>query len=316
MIKILHIYPKGEGLTARYVRLLTEYASAKVEQRIVEHSPEAQLMCKEWQPDIVHCYGAATVNGDGFRIVVSPCGQKVPTPRNQIFISRSNYEAQRLKQQGAIHVETILNPLITKTVDFAVAAKKTLAVYQKLMDSAPLEMMNDATCRLLALALKAAIHGDRRWAGDTSDIYNNIDFRRLYIYATLEGVLALAQKGLQLLNIDAPGYEKSDSYVPYNYHHPEPMTFKSLYELITDIEVHGPSLLRLAEIHQSLINPCLNEDMLCKQFEEKGLMPLFCSTLQLLTEQTLLDEGFCPCQPVNNGYTDRLRTKLLNHLKL
>jgi len=316
MTKVLHIYPKGQPLIARYVRLLTEAVGTQMDLRTAEQSAEAQQMCNEWQPDIVHFHGDSTIRKGDYRRIVSPCGMDVNTEECYAVIARSAIEAKHFKDLGVKHIEVVLNPLITKTTDFTEAARHTVAIYQKVMDSDPLDLMDDDTRHLLTLSLKAAICKDRRWIGDISDLPGDTNFRLLYIYASLEGVLPLLENGLRLLAIDAPAREPTESYLPEDYRKPEPMAFKSMSDQLQDIQANGPSLLRLTEIHQGLLNPRLNEDLLCSQLEEKGLLPLFASVLQLLREQTLLDEGFCPCQPVDNGETKRLRTKLQNHLKL
>lgn len=317
MTKVLHIYPKDQSLTARYVRLLGEAAGSAMDLRATEQSAEAWKICKDWRPDIVHLFGQATVHSGPFRCIVSPCGTDADTSNCFAVIARSHIEAQHLSEQGARRIEVVLNPLITKTTDFATAARSTLAIYQKVMDSDPLPLMNDDTRRLLAVALKAAICGDRRWVGDAAqNLPGTADFRLLYIYASLEGVLPLVEKGLRLLDISAPQREPSESYLPEGYRKPESMAFKTLTEQLQDIRSAGPSLLRLTEIHQGLLNPRLNEDLLCQSLDEKGMLPLFASVLQLLREQTLLDEGFCPCPPEDNGVTKSLRTKLKRHLQL
>lgn len=316
MIKVLHIYPKGQPLIARYVRLLTEAVGPQMDLRTVEQSAEAQVMCNEWKPDIVHFHGDTSMRKGEFRRIVSPCGMDVNIDECYTIIARSTIEAEHFKELGAKHIEVVLNPLITKTTDFTEAARRTVTIYQKVMDSDPLALMSEDTKRLLASSLKAAICKDRRWAGDISDLPGDANFRLLYIYASLEGVLPLVENGLRLLDIDAPAREQTESYLPEDYRSPESMAFKSLSEQLLDIQVNGPSLLRLTEIHQGLLNPRLNEDLLCKELDEKGMLPLFASVLQLLSEQTLLDEGFCPCPPADNSETSRLRTKLQKHLKL
>lgn len=316
MTKVLHIYPKGQPLIARYVRLLTEAIGPQMDLRTVEQSAEAQVMCNEWQPDIVHFHGDANIRKGDFRRIVSPCGMDVNLAEYYTVIARSTIEAEHFKYLGIKRIEVILNPLITKTTNFAEAAQRTLAIYQKVMDSDPLALMSENTRRLLASSLKAAICRDRRWAGDISGLPGDTNFRLLYIYASLEGVLPLLENGLRLLAINAPTREPTESFLPKEYKKPESMAFKSLSEQLLDIQVNGPSLLRLTEIHQGLLNPRLNEDLLCKELDEKGVLMLFASVLQLLIEQTLLDEGFCPCPPADNSETSRLRTKLQKHLKL
>ena len=94
MTKVLHIYPKGQPLIARYVRLLTEAVGPQMDLRTVEQSAEAQVMCNEWQPDIVHFHGDTSMRKGEFRRIVSPCGMDVNIDECYTIIARSTIEAE------------------------------------------------------------------------------------------------------------------------------------------------------------------------------------------------------------------------------
>ena len=315
-MKALLVYPQSDGLTARFVRLMTESLDGKVETRLANQRKNAMQIVKEWHPDIVHIFGNDELGKLPCRRVISPFGHPFQEKNYTVVLARSDMEAERLKAEGANRIEIVLNPLITKTTDFEETAKRMRAIYWKVMDSDPLALMTEEERNLLSSSLKVAISGDRRWLTTPFQSPESVNFRRLFTYASLEGILSLVQRGLTLLGISFPNYEHVDTYLPENFLRPTSMGSKTLSELLQDIEQNGPNLLRLTEIHLYLLNPCIDEDYLCRQLEEKALKPLFTSVLQLLTEQTLLDEGFCPCQPSDNRLTQRLRTQLINHLQL
>jgi hypothetical protein len=49
---------------------------------------------------------------------------------------------------------------------------------------------------------------------------------------------------------------------------------------------------------------------------EKRLVKYFRHILQLLCEQTLIDEGFLPAMPIDDKQTARLRQQLKTHLRI
>ena len=73
MIKVLHIYPKDDHSTARYVALLSKALPDSFESKCFDDLASLKKMCRDWQPDIVHQYGVLSVDVPDRR-VVSPCG--------------------------------------------------------------------------------------------------------------------------------------------------------------------------------------------------------------------------------------------------
>ena len=316
MIKVLHVFPKDDALTSRYVKLLIEAMSQRVESEMADSPVSFRKKCKDWQPDIVHFYGESKGSTD-YRKVVSPCG--TPFYSHQPYyavIARSPIEAERLHSQGINRIEIIRNPLITKTTNFEEMAIKTAYVYQKVMDSNPITLMDKTTKQALSTILKVGLCGDKYWVDGTSIDTENVDFRTIFIYAELEGILLLVNKGLQLLDIKAPPYQKTACYLPDNYQAPT-VSYKSDIALqVKDIRNNGLTLLKLCTLFESLYEKSLNEDKLLKKLETEDNLSLFKSILFLEEEILQLDQGFMPCIPIENRMIRKLRNEIYNHLQL
>lgn len=316
MIKVLHFFPKDDTLTSRYVTLLAEAMSKRVESEMADSLVFFRKKCKDWHPDIVHIHGDAKCVTT-YRRVVSPCG----TPFNShqpyyAVIARSPMEADSLQRQGVNRVEIIRNPLITKTTDFVEMANKMTYVYQKVMDSNPLPLMDETTKKALSLILKVALCGDKRWVTGQSVDAENINFQTLFIYGELEGILHLVYKGLQLLEIKAPPYQKAVCYLPNHYQIPMVTTKASIITQLRDIQSKGLTVLKLCNLFESLYEKTLNEDELIKLLETENNLSLFRSILSLEQEILQLDQGFMPCSPIENSETRKLRKDIYNHLQL
>ena len=87
-------------------------------------------------------------------------------------------------------------------------------------------------------------------------------------------------------------------------------------ELVADIYQNGPSLLRLTELDRLLRRDTTDEAQLLQALRRQHRQSFFASILQLMSEQTLLTEGFMPCKPLDNRTTQQLRQQLRNRLKL
>ena len=316
MIKVLHIYPKDDHSTARYVALLSKALPDSFESKCSDDLASLKKMCRDWQPDIVHQYGALSVDVPGRR-VVSPCGNTFDNQKSYYaVIARSPLEAESLNTQGITRVEIIRNPLVTKTTNFDETAQKITYVYQKVMDSNPLPLMDEETRTLLFQLLKVAVLGDKRWVPGFTFSPDTVNFRLLLHYASLEGVLPLIQKGLSILRIDAPEYKKIACYLPEAYVLPKSMSGQDIIDMVKDVQRNGLSLLRLVNLFEALHHPDINEDQLLNNLESEELLSLFSSILSILKELLSLEDGFMPCESVDNSETRRLRNNITNHLQL
>lgn len=333
-MKVLHVYRHDNPRLAKYVSLLSQAMSADVECVFADNASDVRLAVKDFQPDIIHQHGQPIDNlrldnlrcsTAPARLVISPHGETVDTSKAYVVIARSPYE---LTCHATERKELVRNPLITKTITFDEAAAAIHTVYQRVMDSHPLELMNASTRTLLAFLLKAGLLGDKAWVADNLRLdnlqFDNLrfddlrldDLRHLFIYVELEGVLDIVKRGIAVLGIYAPPKPTIDCYLPHGYKTPQPLPKATIPELLKDIDAHGLTLLRLTELMKQLHEDSLDEAALMEQLEADKRRPLFQLLLQILSEQTLLTEGFMPCTPLDNSYTENLRQQLENHLKL
>lgn len=313
MIKVLHVYPKNDSLTARFVHLLMD----KIESKATDNADEYKRLCREWQPDIIHQHGSVDVKWKAdARWVVSPNGLRSTFDDYYAVVARSPLEAETLRALGAKRIEVIMNPLVTKQVDFDETTQKIMQVYKKVMNSNPYALMSETTKSALPVILKAAIHGDKRWVEQEIPIPSIDQPRLLYLYTSLEGISSLYEKGLSVLGIDQPTREAFECYLPDNYTIPSSLTGSNVINMLDDIRRHGITLIRLIDIYKALISNSHDDERLLELIEENDCKSLFVSVLQIIKEQLLLDEGFFPCPPENNNYTSKLRDDLQNHLRL
>lgn len=307
-------------MAQRYVDVLSKAGTANIYAATT--AAECQQLCADHQPHILHLHGGSEpfTLPAGLRLVVTPHGQQPGPLRAFAVIARSPHEAEALRQQFP-RVETILNPLITRTISPEECARQMDTVYQRVMHTNIMQLMDDDTRRLLYTALAADTYGDTRWlpqplptsATDTAMTY-------ILLYATVEGILPNVQRGLRMLGMattdEAPTF---DGYLPQNYRTPQPMPVATISELLSDIATNGPTLIRMAEIARALHSENLDEALLVEQLDADRQLPLLTALLPLLAEQLLLTEGFMPeittrtPQLAGIAATTQLRNQLMQH---
>ena len=335
-MKVLHLFPEDDRLIAAHVALLRE-----------REEPFTG------RPDIVHVHGcwrytvvrqAMRLHREGARIVMTPHGQLEPWIVNQrrlteklsktilwqrrmienayVLIAQGPMELESLAALGwNPRTETIRNAVVTNSITPEAMCQHTQEVYRKVMDSDTIELMDSDSRLLLAQLLKAGITGDARWLDENfSSLISHLSdssCRQLLVYADHENVRAVVDRGLHVLNIRAPYIETAHikSYLPTAYQLPKVENHTVVG--ITSEMHHGPLTLRqLVELDRALRRDDANDEEIVDQLTEKRLLRFFRRILRLLQEQTLLDEGFLPADPVDDSQTARLRSQLLSHLRI
>ena len=320
-MRILHVYRQDNPRLAEYVSLLSQAMPADVECAFADNASDVRLAIKEFRPDIIHQHGQTNYSLLGARLIVSPHGETTDNTKAYVVIARSPYE---LASCNLERKELVRNPLITKTITFEEAAADIRIVYQRVMDSHPLELMDTKTRHLLAILLKAGLLGDKGWVNGQWPMVDDSQFRLLLIYASLEGVLDIVERGIKVLGLtDAEAnsslftlHSSLISYLPQGYKTPEPLDGATIPELLRDIDAKGITLLRLTELTRLLYDDSLDEAFLMEQIDAMNARPQLQLLLQILSEQTLLTEGFMPCQPLDNSFTENLRQQIENHLRV
>jgi hypothetical protein len=338
---ILHIYDESNSMAAHYVAMLNAQFSLpnlpfsifQSQFSVATNAVTFKMMFDEQHPDIIHLHGKAPFAlPQGIRLVVTPHGEysgplglaallskEQLTAKSQqpfVVIARSQMEHDALIEQYP-RVETILNPIITRTTTPEVCARQMLLVYQRVMCSNVLQLMDDDTRHTLALIMGAAIAGDARWVAQKPSHWeeDGKGLSLLYLYAEYENLLPLLEEGLRLLSINTNSSHRESikGYLPEGYKKPQPMEGCDIISLLNDVKSNGPTLLRLTEIARALRADSLDEQQLLQRLDDHNMRSFFASILQLLSEQVCLTEGFMPCPPADNRETQQLRQSLYSH---
>ena len=299
-----------------------------------------------WQYSIVNAGNFA--RKQGARIVLSPHGQLEPwvledKPLQEKFHKTALWQKPfvekafaliafgKMEQQYLIklnwnpRIEVIHNAVITNSTTTEKMCAQTFAVYQKVMDSNVLEQMDDDTQQLMATIIKTGTLGDRRWV--ELQVPETIDWRRILIYAEHQNIRNYIDYGINLLGLSALSLdtEQLPAYFPKSYQRPQSIKtmigeYKGnetdyLVRMIRQIEKQ-PLLLHLIEFTRELYRDTVDDDALQEAIEEKGLTKFTGRLMQVLHEQTLLDEGYMIVDPINDRGTQKIRESISNHLKI
>ncbi|MCR4604245.1 MAG: glycosyltransferase [Prevotella sp.] len=309
MLNILHIYDEGDSMAAHYVAMLSAALAGKATMSKATTSNSFRELIRQQSPDIVHVHGKSTFPlPPHLRIVVTPHGNPLTITNAYVVVARSQMERQQLSPENH-RVEMVLNPIITRSTTPDICGKQMLDIYTKVMNSSVYQLMDSDTKHALSELLCAAICGDRRWVNSQAQ---HPDYYLLCTYAEREGVLQLVERGAHILAIDIPRQQQTECYLPDGFKLPQARQWASISDLLNDIKVNGPSLLRLAEMAMMLRDEHLDEGKLLNQLEDKHQESFLAAVLPLVQEQTMLTEGFMPCEPQDNTDTQRLRTQLYN----
>ena len=227
-------------------------------------------------------------------------------------------------------VEEIHNAVTTNTITPAEMCTRTFQIYQKIQDSNTLEQLDENSRQAFAVILKASILGDRQWVAPELRAAlspHKIDWRRLFVYAEHENIRNYIDYGTHILGLPTPLLDTSQitSYFPDQYERPRPIK-----ELIGDYQgnetdyllrifrqIHRqPLLLHLIELTSELYRDAIDDEQITEALADRKLQDFAESLMQVLKEQTLLDEGFMPVNAVDNRQTRQIRKLLTNHLKI
>ena len=352
-MKILYVYPKSDTLISRHVTLLTEGLRSSIEFFSADQVGAVRKIVREQSPDIIHCHGCPTLTVSrailsalkkGTRLVLTPHGQLEPwtadSKRNMAnaiwqkeFISRAYAvillgRLERTNFSGLgwnTRMEEIHNAVTTNTISRQDMCTNTFAVYQKVMDSNTLALMDEPTLHMLRAIIKVGIMGDRRWAPILPS--GQINWRHLLLYAEHENIRNYIDYGISLLGCNVPAIDTSriTAYFPNGYSQPRPIREKIgdyqgketdyLLKMISQVR-HEPLLLHLVELTRELYRDTIDDERLTEALEEKGLTDFTHSLMQVLSETTGLDEGYMPLTQADNRLTRQISKQLTNHLKI
>ena len=292
-MKVLFVYQKSESLISQHVNMLTDGLRQSATIDTADTVSAIRKAVKEQEPDIIHCHGCPSVSATrailsavnkGVRLVLTLHGQMEPWATDTNHKAPAIYWHKKLIHRayavillGRLELtnfqhlgwnrrtEEIHNAVTTNTISGQEMCTATFAVYQKVMDSNTLELMDEPTARMLQAIIKIGIMGDRRWTVVLPS--EDVNWRHLFLYAE---------------------------------HEP----------------IQKPLLLHLIELTRELYRDTVDDDQLAEGLAEKKLTAFTRSLMQVLDEQTALDEGYMPLPPADNRLTKQIRRQLENHLNI
>lgn len=339
-MRVLHLYSQKMPMLAQYVSMLTRHYK---DTQSTDNPKLFRQMCQELHPDIVHFHGcsdseviksALWARQHDMRIVLTPHGELEPwvtkhsllqknlrslVPHAYAVIARSNMEAKTLAElDWNPRVEIVLNPLITRTTTTDDLQSAHQRIYEKVMDSNVLEIMDAPTLLAFHTLLKAGITLDDRWVKPFD--MDSVNWKHLFIYAHHERVKSCIDRGLITMRIIAPDVSMTSGYLPNNYSLPKPMGNIPLTDMVKSIyrqyQKKQIPLLSLVEIDQALRHDDVEDDLLMQQLTADKLDSFLASLLPVVQEQTGLDEGFMPCPSKETSVTKKIRRIINKHLEI
>ena len=211
-------------------------------------------------------------------------------------------------------------------------ARQTYALYQKVMDSNPLELMQDDTKEALRTIIKAGITGDRRWLTEEDALPAITQWREILCYAHQEQITETIERGIRLLGLEAADIEADqiDYFVPEGMEPAEDIgtaignqfvsenerllaTFRFLRKLIDNRQI---GIKHLIELDRELREHNCEEDRLYEKMEERNMRKTAARLMQVMSELTGLTEGFMPIPPLDDRASRKLREQIDNHLTI
>lgn len=226
----------------------------------------------------------------------------------------------------------IRNPQITHSITQQEAARQLEHIYRMVMDSNLLELMKEDTRRMLKIFIKAGITRDTRWIEEDLTTIDKEEWRKLLCYAHQEHLTDTLLDGIRVLHYEAPDLNVSqiDYFLPPDYVEPTTIeqnigssfvsenqrllaTFRHLKKLW---QHHRLAISHLVELDKELRYHYADEQRLCEDLQERGLLKLAARLMQLMADLTGLTEGFMLTEPLNDRVTRQMRKQIDNYLTI
>lgn len=364
-MRILHFYPKDNKTISQHVSILKANMGLEAENHVVTELKEAKALMHGGNYDLLHVHGCwrnstrAVVKmalDNGTRLIVTPHGELEPWAQEERYWKEKLpkklwYQRDIIQKAYAIIIHgemekecmqklgwnsrcvIIRNALFTHSISPEQMTHQTYMLYCKVMDSNPLELMDDDIKDILRTIIMAGITGDSRWLSSTTFppiSYDN--WRRLLCYAFQESLTDTVQKGLRITGLTPPDIEveKIAFFLPDGFQKTQRIeslignqfasenerliaTFRMVKKLIGNQTF---CISHLIEIDKELRFHSCQEEELAESLHEKELWKTACRTMQLMAELTGLSEGFMPVPPLDDRTTRRIRQLIDNHLKI
>lgn len=364
-MRVLHFYKDDNGMIARHVNMLSQTGHC------VTEAEQARTLLGGGKYDILHLHGCWRNSSknivkmalrQGCRLVVTPHGELEPwvqeenrwqekLPKRLLYQRDIIHAAYAVIVQGPMEAEcmkclewnprtvVIRNAAITQLTSAQEMVRQTQALYQKVLDSNPLELMGDKLRLTLKAIIATGITNDRRWLESMDDEFSeavtppsNDEWRLLLLYAHQEDIVTTLQRGIRILGLDAPelDVENIPCFLPPDYQAAESIgktignefatenerllaTFKVIRKLTANKQL---SIKHLVELDSELRYHGCEEELLADDLKERHMWKLASRVMQLMTYRTGLTEGFMPVPPIDDRTTRSLLRQVDNRLKI
>ena len=362
-MRILHFYPQADSDISQYLKMLADNMGLETENHRATTTQKARQLLDNIQFDILHIHGCwhngqyVTVRQalrQGVRLVVTPYGQLEPWVQQQNFWreklpKRIAYQQSVVGHAYAVIVQgqmelscmenlgwnsrcvIIRNAVITHSTTPKRMARETFELYQRIMDSDTLHLMNDNSRQFLKRLITVGITGDERWVMDQEQPMLG-DWRQILCYAHQEQIMNTLKRGALTLNLSVPDIDadRIPYFLPDGYEEAATIqqtignqfvsenerliaTFRTVKRLIANRQL---SIKHLVEIDIELREHACDESLLANQLDERGLGKVAARTMQLIHDFTGLTEGFMPVPPLNDRITKKWHKLIENHLTI
>lgn len=368
-MRILHFYHGSESMITQYVSMLCDAMKEYAETAAVNSLATLRKQLSKQRPDIIHLHGcwnmttaiaARTARKKGIRTVITPHGQleqwiirqrywkeKLPKmllyQKNAVHRAYSVIAMGRMEENGLkrlkwnTRIETVRNPLITETVSNAETAIIMRDLYQKVLDTDVLKLMDTATANSLRPLIKAGQTGSHLWLTDNE--YNaikypdEIDWRKILIYSTQEKIIGTVRQGMEVLNIPIPDIPISETACYYPDRHTAPRTLtdeagvasepdanKRIAAIIKQARTHVShrdlAISHIVELATELRESNIEDDKVTEMLAEHRLSKFAGRLMHILSDMAGLDEGFMPISVINDKKAQKIKTIITKHLEI
>ncbi|MBQ7514154.1 MAG: hypothetical protein IJS95_07165 [Prevotella sp.] len=352
-------------MIASHVDRLCSNMPSYVETNRATEGKNAITLLKSGTYDLIHLHGCwrnssrTVVNTAlkyGTRLIITPHGELQPwvqqqnqwkekMPKRIAYQQRIVEKAYAVIIQGKMEEECMVrlgwnprcviirNSVITRSITPKEMAAQTYALYRKVMDSNPLELMNDDQQAMLKDIITVGITGDPQWLTSQHLMtLENEEWRRMLCYVEQEHISDTFKRGVRTLRLEPADIQidPSQCFVPPGYEVPSTIeqvignqwvsendrlvaSFKHLKKLTSAKKL---SILHLVELDKELRQHPCEEDKLCEALHEHGLYRLATRLMQLMSDKTGLTEGFMPMPPLNDRTTKRMRIQVENRMSI
>lgn len=385
-MRILHFHPDGNKTIAEYVALLCRVMGEYAEVAAANDIKSLTRQIKQKRPDIIHLHGCWTMQNaiaamiakrKLIRTVITPHGQLEPWIIRQHYIRKKlprillyqktivnraysvivmgKMEEFHLKQlKWNPRIETAYNSIITDTITEEDMCRTIYGIYDKVMNTDILKLMNRETINATSALIKAGLTGNHLWLNDHEyglfRTPNNIEWDKLTAYVHQEGISDVVTKGIDVLGLPQPDTAPTEKpfYHPKNLISPEPLSASisikkdkgnskdnketacgnifsytdTLYftEMMRNVRKltsrRRLTLSHIVETADTLRTRAIDEGKAAEILRGKRLYKFTGRIMQLLADMTGLEEGFMPVPPINDRQTNRIKTIINKHLEI